>query len=161
LIKIHYFSARATDKDKRDRQDLLFIANKLNPKFILHLGKYLNKDIHCRNCGAVIHSYEEKETDVRLATCMLSDAYTNECDIAVLVSADSDFVPPIESIRSINPMQKIFVYFPPNRHSTNLHNLCDNYKHLNGAGSVFKKHLLPEKITLPSGFVIEKPDKWK
>ena len=39
------------------------------------LGKYLKKEIKCRYCGGIIHSFEEKETDVRIATKILSDAY--------------------------------------------------------------------------------------
>jgi uncharacterized LabA/DUF88 family protein len=161
LIEIHYFSARSTNKDKHDRQDILFLANKLNPKFILHLGKYLQKDIVCKKCGNVIRSFEEKETDVHLATCMLTDVYADRCDISILVSADSDLIPPIQAIRSIKPKHKILVFFPPKRYSVNLADLCDSHKDLGGAGTIFNSHLLPGKITLPSGFVIEKPEKWK
>lgn len=160
LIEVNYFSARPTNPAKLDRQDRLFSANLLNPRFRLHLGKYLRKNVTCRNCGSIIHSFEEKETDVRLATKMLSDAYSGSCDIAILVSADSDFIPPIEAIRSINPKQKVFVYFPPDRHSTNLQNICDGYKSLDGAGLQFKSNMLPDKITKPDGYVLERPINW-
>ena len=68
LVEVNYFSARPTDAGKHDRQDKLFQANKCNPKFNLILGKYLKKEIKCRYCGGIIHSFEEKETDVRIAT---------------------------------------------------------------------------------------------
>jgi hypothetical protein len=48
--------------------DGFFQANKLNPKFTLYLGKYLTKDITCKYCLGINHSFEEKETDVRIAT---------------------------------------------------------------------------------------------
>ncbi|GHU77216.1 hypothetical protein FACS189414_4150 [Bacteroidia bacterium] len=160
LVEVHYFSARPTNKDKSNRQDILFLANKMNPQFILHLGKYLKKDITCKNCGTVIHSFEEKETDVRIATNMLSDVYTNRCDVSILVSADSDLVPPIQAIRSINPNHKILVFFPPKRYSVNLANLCDSHKDLGGAGNIFNAHILPETIALPGGYVIQRPSKW-
>lgn len=161
LVGVNYFSARPTDAGKHDRQDKLFQANKCNPKFNLILGKYLKKEIKCRYCGGIIHSFEEKETDVRIATKILSDAYKKRCDIAIIVSADSDLIPPVELIREFNPSQKVYVYFPPNRYSSNLSNLSDGTRKLDGAFNIFKKHILPQKVQLPNGYVIELPDEWK
>ena len=161
LIEINYFSARPTNAGKQDRQDQLFQANKLNPRFKLTLGKYLKKDIKCHYCSKIIHTYEEKETDVRIATTILSDAYTKKCDIAIIVSADSDLVPPIELIREFNPLQKVYVYFPPKRYSSNLAKLSDSIKKLEGASDIFKKNILPEEITLPSGYVLKRPVSWR
>lgn len=59
LVEVNYFSARPLDNEKADRQDLLFTANRLNPKFKLHLGKYLKKDKQCPYCSKMIHSFEE------------------------------------------------------------------------------------------------------
>lgn len=108
-----------------------------------------------------ILSFEEKETDVRIATKILSDAYKKRCDIAIIVSADSDLIPPVELIREFNPLQKVYVYFPPNRYSSNLSNLSDGTRKLDGAFNIFKKHILPQKVQLPNGYVIERPDEWK
>ena len=47
LVSANYFSAVPHDTGKADRQDLLFSANKLNPKFNLFLGKYMKKHITC------------------------------------------------------------------------------------------------------------------
>lgn len=161
LVEVNYFSARPTDPGKHDRQDKLFQANKCNPKFNLILGRYLKKEIKCKQCGGIIHSYEEKETDVRIATHILSDAYKRRCDIAVIVSADSDLIPPIELIKEFNPLQKVYVYFPPNRYSSNLSNLSDCTRKLDGAFETFKKHLLPPQLKLSNGYVVEKPKEWE
>jgi len=40
----------------------------------------------------------EKGTDVNLATCMLAAAYQNAYDVAILVSADSDYIPIIRQV---------------------------------------------------------------
>ena len=69
LVEVNYFSARPTDAGKHDRQDKLFQANKCNPKFNLILGKYLKKEIKCRYCGGIIHSFEEKETEFDIYSC--------------------------------------------------------------------------------------------
>ena len=72
LVAVKYFSARPTDIGKSKRQDAFFQANKENPKFKLILGKYLKKEIECFRCHNIIHTYEEKESDVRIATQILS-----------------------------------------------------------------------------------------
>lgn len=161
LIEVNYFSAAPLDKDKADRQDLLFSANKLNPKFKLHLGKFLTKERQCPYCHQIIHSFEEKETDVRIATKMITDVVQEKCDITLLLSADSDLIPPIEFIREHNPRHKVFVYFPPNRHSSNLKALCDNSKVLNGANLIFDKAIMPDTILSRDGYKIERPIKWR
>ena len=161
LIEVNYFSAVPLNAEKADRQDLLFTANKLNPKFKLHLGKYLKKDIRCPHCKQSIHSFEEKETDVRIATKMITDVVQDRCDITLLLSADSDLVPPIEFIREFDPRHKIIVYFPPYRHSTNLQSICNTHKVLSGAYQIFDKALLPETMKLPNGYEITRPENWK
>lgn len=75
LIAVKYFSARPDDIEQSRRQNAFFQANKENPKFRLILGKYLKKEITCFKCGNVIHTHEEKETDVRIATQIVADAY--------------------------------------------------------------------------------------
>lgn len=118
LIAVKYFSAKPDDIEQSRRQNAFFQANKENPKFRLILGKYLKKEITCFKCKNVIHTYEEKETDVRIATQIVADAYQKNCDVAIVVSADSDMVPAIEL--ATQARQKVFVYFPPNQYSSNL-----------------------------------------
>ncbi len=87
LIAVKYFSARPTDVGKRKRQDAFFQANKENPKFKLILGKYLKKEIECFKCHNIIHTYEEKESDVRIATQIVADAFQHNCNLAIIVSS--------------------------------------------------------------------------
>ena len=74
LAFVKYFSARPENHDKFLRQNSFFQANQENPKFQLILGKYLRKTIKCYNCGYLIQTYEEKESDVRIATQIVDDA---------------------------------------------------------------------------------------
>jgi uncharacterized LabA/DUF88 family protein len=161
LVEVNYFSAIPLNQDKADRQDLLFSANLLNPKFKLHFGKYFKKKIWCPNCNDFIHSFEEKETDVRIATRMIYDVVKNNCDVSILVSADSDLIPPIEFIREFKPIHKIIIYFPPLRSSFSLQNICNSFKKLDGAQKIFDASLLPESVALVSGYEVKCPAKWK
>ena len=49
---------------------------------------------------------KEKETDISLATNMISKAYQNAYDIAILISGDTDYVP---VVKELNRMGKIVV----------------------------------------------------
>ena len=160
LVEVNYFSARIHDVDAAKRQDLFFSANKLNTKFHLILGKYLKKEMTCNNCGNTIYTYEEKETDVRIATRMINDVQKKQCNITIIVSADSDLIPAIELIKDIEPEHKIYVYFPPLRYSISLSNICDAERKLSGYKSRFNQSMLPDEITLPNNVLIKRPANW-
>jgi uncharacterized LabA/DUF88 family protein len=160
LVEVCYFSAKSTDVQKSKRQDTFFQANRLNSKFVLYLGKYLTKNIICKYCHRVNHSFEEKETDVRIATNMLADVYQKRCDVTMLISADSDLVPAIERIKEIDPEHKIILCFPPDRHSRNLDAWSNGRKMLTDK-KLYEECLLPETVLLPSGYALTRPEKWK
>ena len=161
LIAVKYFSARPYDIEQSRRQNAFFQANKENPKFRLILGKYLKKEITCFKCGNVIHTHEEKETDVRIATQIVADAYQKNCDVAIVVSADSDMIPAIEL--ATQARQKVFVYFPPNQYSSNLTSMgIGQPTQLKRYENWFRKSLLPDTIHLSiSDYDLQIPKKWK
>ena len=161
LIAVKYFSARPDDPEANVNQGCFFQANKENPRFRLILGTYLKKSIVCRKCGYEIRTHEEKETDVRIATQIVADAYERNCDIAIVVSADSDMVPAIEIAKGIG--QTVFVYFPPNQHSSNLATMGSGSPlFLQRYESRFRQSLLPDTVHLQSLDIdITVPEKWK
>lgn len=161
LVAVKYFSAKSTDIEQSRRQNAFFQANKENPKFYLILGKYLKKEITCFNCGNIIHTHEEKETDVRIATQIVADAYEKNSDVSIVVSADSDMVPAIEL--ALQAKQKVFVYFPPNQYSSNLASMgMTRPTYLHKYESRFKQCLLPDVIHLSiPDFDLHIPNEWK
>lgn len=128
LEKVIYFTASPLDPQKSSRQSAFLNANKaLNPdKFEIVRGKYINKPIDCPHCLCTISRPEEKKTDVNLSVRMLGDCVMDKTDHLVLVSADSDLIPPIEFIQKNYPAKKVKVYFPPSNYS---HDLKDNLIH--------------------------------
>jgi len=56
--------------------------------------------------------------------------------------------------------QKVIVFFPPKRFSNNLKIIANATKNLEGARMMFENAMLPDEITLPSGYVIKRPTKW-
>ena len=124
------------------------------------LGKYLKKEIVCRKCGYQIRTYEEKESDVRIATQIVADAYKKKGDVAIVVSADSDMIPAVELAKEAK--QQVFVYFPPNHYSTDLNSICNSTVFLNRYESRFKQCLLPDVVHLEvADYDLPIPEKWK
>ena len=161
LIKVKSFSARPDNQEKNARQYAFFQANMENSRFQLILGKYLKKKITCFNCGNIINTYEEKESDVRIATQIVSDSYEKNCDIAIVVSADSDMIPSVELAKQAG--QKVFIYFPPNHYSSNLAALANGHPiQLSKYESRFRQSLLPDVVHLKEkNYDLSIPEKWK
>ena len=160
LVYVKYFSAKPDNVDKALRQNAFFQANKENSKFQLILGKYLRKNIKCFNCGYLIQTYE-KESDVRIATQIVNDANNHNCDVAIVVSADSDMLPAIEL--ALESRTKVFVYFPPFHHSNSLSNISSSRViNLERYESRFRQCIMPDTIhlSLPN-FDLTIPPKWK
>lgn len=162
LVEVNYYSAcPLDDQQAADNQDVLFSANKLNPKFKLHLGRYKKKKFKCQNCGYKIKTYEEKESDVRVATGMLVDMFSQRCDITIVVSADSDMIPSVEIIKSFNPTHPVHAFIPPNQKSFALVSKCDTIVWLSRYKARFVQSMLPDEVLLENGYVLRRPENWK
>lgn len=122
IEKVYYFTAPPLSIQKQRRQSALLKANKLinNNKFEVVRGKYYKKDITCSICKGVFQKPEEKRTDVNISVYLIGDCALNKTDNLVVISADSDLVPPINFIKSNFPDKKIKVYFPPKNSSRDL-----------------------------------------
>lgn len=159
LVEVNYFTAIPKDKRKQERFDCFLTANRLNPKFTLLLGKFMEKTIPVGE--KLIRTYEEKQTDVHIAVKMIRDVVLDKCDCSILVSADSDLTPPIDFLHEYKPSHRVYVYFPPNRFSYDLKQRGNAVVHLQNHPMKFSAALLPDSIDLPNGHTINRPAKWK
>lgn len=130
LIKVKYFTAAPLSVGKRSRQSAFFKANDLinGDRFEIIRGKYIDKDIKCKNCHTHFSKPEEKRTDVNLAVHLIGDCALNKVDKLVLVTADSDLVPPLEFIKLNYPNKALRIYFPPSNFSSDLKNISHRKK---------------------------------
>ncbi len=107
IHRIRYFTAlvtpRPTDPQQRNRQEMYIRALRTLPNLTVHTGRYLASKVRMKRAdgaGTVeVLKSEEKGSDVNLASYLLIDAYRSDCDVAVIVSNDSDLVFPIEHIK--------------------------------------------------------------
>lgn len=67
---------------------------------------------NCPACGADMRGTEEKGVDTRIVTDMISLAWIDSYDVAVLLSADRDFVPVAEFLQT-RGIKVILGAFPP------------------------------------------------
>jgi len=166
LQKVVYFTATPLNIQKSSRQSALLNANKLlnGNKFEIIKGKYYDKHIICPYCQAAINKPEEKRTDVNISVQILGDCALNKTDVIVLVTADSDLIPPLEYIRKNFPEKKIKVYFPPNGFSSDINNFIKNNKgkvvKLEHNKVKFLNSIMPDEIT-KDGKTYTIPEKWK
>lgn len=130
LNKVIYFTASPLDPDKNSRQSAFLNANAiLNPnRFEVVRGKYINKTIKCPHCHLAINRPEEKKTDVNLSVRMIEDCVKDKTDVVVLVSADTDLIPPIDFILNNFPTKRVKVYFPPANHSFDINGYIRAHK---------------------------------
>lgn len=71
-----------------------------------------NEVIKCPSCAADMRGTEEKGVDTRMVTDMISLAWSNAYDVAMLVSADRDFVPVAEFLQT-KGIKVVHGCFPP------------------------------------------------
>ena len=170
LEGVRYFSAIQQDAEKANNQDKLFQANKTNPKFSLILGefreRYKWRNIECngRKIGRRIKFWEEKKSDVALASYMIRDVVLNKCDTIFLFSADSDITPAFDVIQEITYSKKpikILVFFPPGNYSYDLSNRANKVFRLDRHEYIFKHSQFQDEVKLDSSFVVRIPEKWK
>lgn len=149
--------ARALDQSRKRQSDYLEALQTL-PEFELFEGHYLGKNIRCQGCGTPWRTHEEKMTDVQIATQMLADAFTDRFDAALVISADSDLVPPIRMIARHFPEKRIIVCFPPSRSSVALQRAADATLQISDAQ--LERSQLPDRVMKPDGHVLRRPPEW-
>jgi len=122
-------------------------------------GHYLMKSVKCPHCNKRFGRDEEKMTDVQIATEMLSDAFQKSFDTAIVISADSDLVPPVRQIKNLDSSKRIDVVFPPKRKSYELTQAADNVKRI--WRRALAKCQLPDPVVSGDGCDINRPNSWQ
>lgn len=160
LIGIKYFSSSITSNvDKRALQKIYFDALSTAERVRTVLGEFQPGKNQCHICGQFSHVYNEKMTDVNIATHMLADFYGDRFDVAMLISGDTDLVPPIRHINESGTSKLVFVAFPPGRVNDKIR------KYAKGSLVIGRKNLadsqFEEKFQTAYGEILSRPTKWR
>lgn len=160
LEKIHYFTARIkhpNQKGKRQRTYLEALET-LQPKLLIHYGKYLISEVQCPVCLQIYKKSNEKMSDVNIATNLLVDAFKDKFDIAILISGDSDLSGTIIKVRQLFPKKKIIVAFPPDRSSVELKKRANAFFMI-GERNLAKSQF-PDQVIGKNGYTLARPNSW-
>lgn len=160
LIHTHYFTTVVTGPDdKRRRQTHYLDALATLSDLSIHYGHYLSDTIACRACDHQYVTHHEKMTDVNIAVQMMTDAFQDKFDVAVLISADSDLVGPVTAIQQLFPAKRVIVAFPPARKSSELQRRASGFTNI-GRTSLAKAQLA-DTILRPNGVRLKRPTTWR
>ncbi|MEM9361741.1 MAG: NYN domain-containing protein [Bacteroidota bacterium] len=155
LVTVKYFTAPPLSIGKRIRQSALFKANDIinGRNFQVIKGKYIDKPIHCTNCKTDFTKPEEKRTDVNIAVNLIGDCALDNVDKLILVTADSDLVPPLEFIKTNYPNKKLRIFFPPTNYSNDLRDIAPRRKVtlLEKSWHFFDRAKMPQIVTKTDG----------
>jgi uncharacterized LabA/DUF88 family protein len=158
INQVKYFTARVTNNPSKQRRQTLYLDALATTPIKLIYGQYKTEEVECPECFYQHPHSKEKMTDVNIATHMIIDAYKNEYDVALLISGDSDLVPPVREIKANFPNKEILVAFPPRRRSNELHKIA-NSSFVISKGKL-EQCQLPEEVEDKYAFKIKKPVEW-
>ena len=154
-----YFTTRVRgNPGKAGRQSSFIDALVTRGGIEIDFGHFLSKPVTCRRCGSTWQKNEEKKTDVNIAVRLLDDAYDDRFDLAVVISGDSDLVPPIEAVRRRFPSKRLLVAFPPKRHSSELRRVADAAFTI--SDRKIRASRLPPTIETATGVTLTAPPGW-
>ncbi len=68
------------------------------------------RDVTCRSCGEITNTFVEKGIDASLSTDLLWHAFQRSYDTGIVVSADADFIPPIERVRDLGRRIELWAF---------------------------------------------------
>lgn len=155
LIGIKYFTSSVSNNPDKQKRQITYIEALQSQGIKIYYGNYQSNSIECRRCMNVWPTYNEKMTDVNIATQILIDAYQDKYDMAMLISGDSDLVPPIRAVHEIFKSKRVFVAFPPKRHNSSVAIIAK------GSFTIGRKNLIDsqfeEKIKKSDGYILNKP----
>lgn len=170
--KIHYFTAKIerTDQDPEQglRQETYFRALRRVPGVQLHFGLFKRRLVYGelvypqptslgldRGRVARVRRYEEKGSDVNLATQLVEDSFAGGIDHAIVVSNDTDLISPITSARK---RIRVSVISPHGRLAPELAEAANASWILDT--SILQRCRLPNPARDDAGEWVVPPDSW-
>lgn len=171
VVAVRYYTTVVRSEPEaavRQKQYLEALQAHCGPLLDLHLGWFKPKKLApCKQCAEdwlcgcprKVRSYEEKETDVALASAMVADAALGLAGVTLLVSADSDFAPAIRAVKQVRPEQQAILALPPGNPKPHKRFMDLGYFSINE--TALRRSQLPEVVREPRSRVERRrPLKW-
>ena len=159
MVLTKYFTSRVSyPPNKVKRQGTFIEALETLDNFEIFYGKYQANPYTCNKCKQVTQIQNEKMTDVNIATHLLLDAFNDRYDTAILISGDSDLVPPVKAIHHQFNKKAVSVFFPPERHNITVAGAAKGSQII--GKKKIKDNQFPLNVTKKDGYVLTKPESW-
>ncbi len=176
IVEIAYFTANIKrdpeDPGAQDRQRLYHRALRTTPNLEIFLGRYISKRVRGtlvepapdEKSKRTVVTYEEKGTDVNLATRLLLDGFNRRYESAAVISNDGDLKMPIRVVREeldlhvtvINPV----LHSKHRSAALSPDPLPANASFIRLSARDVAKCQFPDRIVSPKGARLVKPEMW-
>ena len=103
--------------------------------------RQIDKDIAIDITDPKTYITEEKGTDINIAVNMISKAYTNAYDVAILVSGDTDYLPVVKQLHNIGKI--VVLATLPQQNISKYKGLYD--QHIKITDEILQKCLAPQQ----------------
>jgi len=173
IIQIKYFTAKirrkAKDSSNVIRQNVYLRAIHTTSNLKVIFGQFKKRQVKGLKCYqedgeykegkelTVISKWEEKESDVNIATHIIADAFKNEFDCAVLISNDTDLKTPLRYVKE-NFKKRVGIISPRRNIHIELKNASHFQKRI--SNKTLEQCQFPEKMKDAKGEFFC-PPKWK
>ena len=102
--------------------------------------------------------WQEKTSDVALASRLIMDAVRDAADVLVLISNDSDFVPAVQTVKQMSEAQ-VGIISPDLAVAKELARVSDFSRRFDKG--LLAVSQLPNPVITPAGRSIHKPPRWE
>ncbi len=168
VTTIRYYTARVSghvDPDQPRRQQLYLDALQSIPCLSICYGSFLASPkrrplVHPPADGprfVEVMNFEEKGSDVNLASHLIHDGWRGAYDVAVVISKDTDLVEPIRIVTQ-ELGKPVGILCPPPPLSPQMAAVAKFIRTIRPQH--LRKAQFPNPLPLPDGRVVTKPDTW-
>ena len=158
LKGVLYFTAYSVwDNEKIKRHKRLVLANRDQGVDVI-FGRFRRVTKNCRQCRKKYQTFEEKRTDVNIAIHLLTNAYKDNYDKAVLISGDSDIIPAVQAVKQAFPEKEISLVIPVGGKAHELAQVIGSSVRMKEVH--LRTSQLPNTVTLKNGVVLQRPGEW-
>ena len=171
INQIRYFTALVSANDDPDapvRQTAYLRALRTVPRLVIHEGRFFRvkkkgKLIDPLIPGldkVTIRTWEEKVSDVSIATHLVADGFRGDFEQAVVISNDSDLVEPIILVTNELklPVHVLSPHKPPTRPSYHLQQVASSYNLVDR--KLLGSCQFPSALPDIHGKIVRKPAAW-
>ena len=162
LGQIYYFSAFAYHRISNDpdvvERHKAFVSCLKDVGIITEINQFKKKISRCPKCSHQWDKHEEKETDVSMAVKLIELFVLDACDMAVIVSGDTDLAPAVKTAFHLFPQKLVVFAFPYARVTQYLRLLAPGSFKINK--KAYGHFQLPDPYKGKNGLIINKPLSW-